>query len=294
MRILPRPLMQVLGDAMSTLARTWRVMTPTAIFAFIPSSVLTVLIFQWTGAIDVVEAVLRDPGYVQAIPEADYNRVLRSLATAVFLSAIVQGIATVFVFLFANRVARSSMIGEGMTAAEARKHAAVRMVSGITAGLLGAMTVGGALVLGLMAWAFLINQPAFAGQSFLASTFLVVTVAPALWLAVSMSMYTSVVSFEEAGVSGSLRRSIDLVRGRWGATFGFLLMVGVLGALAIQLIQLVALPLSFVEQSGVSTWVVALAGVAAQGVISAAIGATYAHWYIDLRARKEPVLVGQL
>lgn len=294
MRILPRPLLQVIGDAMSTLARNWRALAPTAIIAFIPSSILTVLVFNWTGAIGIVETVFNDPGHLQRISEAEYNGIIRTLGTAVLLAAIIQGLVTVYVFLFANRLARASMVGESLAAAGARRHAAVRMFSGLTAGLLGAMAVGGALILGLMAWSYLVSQPAFAGMNFMASLFLVLAISPAVWLAVSISMFTSVVSFEEAGVSGSLRRSIDLVRGRWGATLWFLLMVGVLGAFAIQLIQLVALPLSLIEQSPASTWIVAIAGVAAQGVITAAIGSTYAHWYIDLRARKEPVLVGQL
>jgi hypothetical protein len=294
MRILPRRLGQVLTDAMTTLAKVWRPLAPTAIAAFVPASLLTLLVFHWTGIIELIERILADPMYLQRIPTSDYDQIVRSLIQAGFLVAAIQGVATVFVFLFANRLVRSALVGEAVSAREARRHAAVRMFSGITAGLLGALTVVGAFALGVFAWAYVVNRPTFTNQILLANILLLVLISPAVWLAISMSMFTSVVSFEEAGVSGSLRRSIDLVRGRWGQTLMFLILVGLFGTVAIQLIQLIALPLSFGGQSSVLSWVVALFGVAAQGLILASIGATYAHWYIDLRARKEPVLVNQL
>ncbi len=279
---------------MTTLATVWRPLAPTSIAAFVPASLLTLLVFHMTGFIDLVERVLADPMYLQRIPVTEYDQIVRSLIQVGFLTAAIQGAATVFVFLFANRLVRSALIGESVSAREARHHAAVRMFSGITGGLLAALTVIGALVLGLFAWAYVVNRPTFTNQILLANILLFVLISPAIWLSVSMSMFTSVVSFEEAGVSGSLRRSIDLVRGRWGQTLVFLILVGLFGTVAIQLIQLIALPLSFGGQSSLVSWLVALFGVAAQGLILASIGATYAHWYIDLRARKEPVLVNQL
>ena len=294
MRILPRPLGQVLTDAMNTLARVWRPLAPTAIASFVPASLLTLLAFQMTGVIELVDMVLADPMYLQRMPEAEYDGMIRSLIQAGLMAAVIQGVATVFVFLFANRLVRASLVGETTSAREARRHAAVRMFSGITGGLLAALTIVCALALGVFAWAYVVNRPSFTNQTLLANILLFVLISPAVWLSVSMSMFASVVSFEEAGVSGSLRRSIDLVRGRWGQTLFFLVMVGLFGTIAIQLIQLVALPISFGGQSSVLSWLIALFGVAAQGLILASIGATYAHWYIDLRARKEPVLVNQL
>lgn len=294
MRILPRPLGQVLTDAMNTLTKVWRLLAPTAIAAFVPASLLTLLAFQMTGVIELVERVLADPMYLQRMPDSEYDGMIRSLIQAGFMAAAIQGVATVFVFLFANRLVRASLVGETTSAGEARRHAAVRMFSGITGGLLAALTVVGTLALGVLAWAYVVNRPSFTNQTLLANILLFALISPAVWLSVSMSMFTSVVSFEEAGVSGSLRRSIDLVRGRWGQTLLFLVLVGLFGTVAIQLIQVVALPLSFGGRSSLMGWLVALFGVAAQGLILASIGATYAHWYIDLRARKEPVLVNQL
>jgi hypothetical protein len=95
------------------------------------------------------------------------------------------------------------------------------------------------------------------------------------------------VAIERRGVLGSIRRSMQLVRGRWWPTAGFLLLVGLLGGIAIQLIQLVALPLALIGGGGTVLSLASLLGVLAQGLLVAAIAAMSTHWYIDLRARKE-------
>jgi hypothetical protein len=117
---------------------------------------------------------------------------------------------------------------------------------------------------------------------------------PGIWLAISLSMLTPVVSLEDRGVVASLTRSRRLVKGRWWPTLGFLLLVGLLGSVATQLIQLVAIPLATVGGVSTGLLLVSLLGLAAQGPIVAAMGATYTHWYVDLRSRVEPVLEDQL
>ena len=83
------------------------------------------------------------------------------------------------------------------------------------------------------------------------------------------------------------------MRRRWWATFGFLLMVGFLGTIALQMVQLVAIPVAAAGGGG-NAPVASLLGVLAQGPIVTAMGVTFTTWYIDLRARKEPLTLDQL
>ena len=84
------------------------------------------------------------------------------------------------------------------------------------------------------------------------------------------------------------------MRGRWWPTLGILLIVGLLGGIAIQLIQLIALPLAAVGGGSASLTVASALGVLTQGLLVAAISAMYTHWYIDLRSRRERVATSDL
>jgi hypothetical protein len=64
-------------------------------------------------------------------------------------------------------------------------------------------------------------------------------------------------------------------------------MVGLLGGIAIQLIQLIALPLLATGRGSAALTIAAGLGVFAQGLLVAGIAAMYTHWYVDLRARQE-------
>jgi hypothetical protein len=117
---------------------------------------------------------------------------------------------------------------------------------------------------------------------------------PGVWLLVALSMLTSIVAIERRGLLGSLRRSMHLVKGRWWSTLGFLMLVGLLGFTATQLIQLVAIPLASIASVGPGVSIASMLGVVAQGLIVAAIGSMYTAWYIDLRARLEELTTENL
>ncbi len=145
------------------------------------------------------------------------------------------------------------------------------------------------LGLGSFIWlvpALSVGTPSLATE-LVALVLLAVLLGPGVWAGVSASMTTSAIAIESAGVLVSIRRSMRLVRGRWWATAGFLLLVGFLGGVATQLIQLVALPLVAVGDVGTGLSVASALGILAQGLLVAAIAAMFTHWYIDLRARKE-------
>ena len=117
--------------------------------------------------------------------------------------------------------------------------------------------------------------------------------APGLWLGTSLSMVTSAAAVEGNGVVKAMQRSARLVRGRWWATFWFLVLVGLLGTIALQLVQLVAIPVATAGGGGGAP-LASLLGVLAQGPIVTAMGVTFTHWYLDLRARQEALMVDQL
>ena len=91
----------------------------------------------------------------------------------------------------------------------------------------------------------------------------------------------------QLGPLRAVQESLRLVRRRWWPTFGFLLLVGLLGFLAVQLIQLVAIPLVFVRDLGPGITGASMLGIATQGVIIAAGGVMLSVWYVDLRSRTE-------
>lgn len=131
------------------------------------------------------------------------------------------------------------------------------------------------------------------GSAMVALVLLFALTAPGLWLGTSLSMVTSTSSVERNGVFGAMKRSSALVKGRWWATFGFLLMVAFLGSISLWMVQLVAIPVTAVGGGG-NAPLALLLGVVFQGPIISAMGVTFTAWYIDLRSRKEPLLIDQL
>ncbi len=287
MQIVPRPFGQVLGDAMNALARTWKALMSPALWAFIPAGLAALLVFRFSDADEFLSLVFNDPGYLESLPSDVLIEMAKPFLWATLIAVGLQTLASVFVYLAAHHVIATDAAGFSTTGAEARHVALRRFGSALTAGIIVLLAVGGVVVAGLIAWTIplaLVGTPN-ATSVFIAAALIVALMTPAIWLGVVLSMWSSVLVVEKRGVIGSLRRSFDLVRGRWWPTFGFLALVGLLGSVAIQLIQLVAIPLSVVGDLGLGISIASLIGLVAQGFIVAAIAAMYTTWYIDLRAR---------
>lgn len=296
MRILPRQFGQVLNDALSSLGRTWRPLLSTALMVFIPAGLLTLVIFELTGATDFLEAVFNDTGYLQTLPPEVFLQLARPFIIACILTLVAQGMATIYLYVVCHRVMVRDIKGETTTGNQARRPGLRRVAIALVAGLVAAFLAVGAMTVGVMLWTVPASQVGTPNptSSLIAILLFLGLIGPGIWLAISLSMVTPVVAVEGRGMVASLYRSRDLVKGRWWPTFGFLLLVGLIGSVAIQLIQLVAIPLSVVGELGVGISVVSLIGLAAQGPIVAAMGGTFTHWYIDLRARREVLLADQL
>lgn len=289
MVIVPRQFGQVLNDALYGLARVWRTLVVPALAVSIPVSIGTVVAFGVTGGADFIDLVLNSPERLQTLPEEVLWELARPFYLALAVATLLQLVGGVFLALTSHRAVAAQLAGRPLTARAASRHALRRYLIGFGATLLVLVVVSVLVGLGAVIWmvpALAVGTPNPASV-LVALVLLVVLLGPGVWAGVAVSMTTSAVAIEDHGLLGSIRRSMQLVRGRWWPTFGFLLLVGLLGGIAIQLIQLIALPLAAVGDGGPALSIASMLGVLAQGLLVAAIAAMYTHWYVDLRARKE-------
>lgn len=291
MQVVPRPFGQVLGDSMNTLGRTWRYLAPPALLAFIPAGLATLLLFRVTGAVEVFDKILNEPAFIQTLPRETVSDLLLPFYRATGLAALINMAAAAFVYVASHRIVAADIAGAPpprTAIGETVRQATPAFLAWLVAAVAGVLL----LVAGLTLWmipASLVGAPN-ATSVLIAGFLLPILVGPAIWLLVSASMVTPVVTLERLGVLASLRRSIGLVKGRWWPTFGYLLLIGVFGVIALQLIQFIAIPLMALGGVGLALNLVAILGIVTQGLIVAGIGAMLTWWYVDLRARRETLL----
>lgn len=284
----PRPLSRLLGDAMMSLARTWRALLVPAVTVSVAMSAAAWAIFEVNGAGAFLDAVVNNPDGLRRLPDEVLADLSRPFYVAAAQIVVVQIVGSLFIALAGHLAVEAQTGGEAPTAASVSRQAARRFPVGLASTLLALVTVGLLLGSGLLLWVnpiLAVGTPNVASE-LVAALLLCALIGPGIWAGVVLSMTVPVVAVEGGGVFGSLRRSMQLVRGRWWATAGFLVMVGLLGVIAILLIQVVALPLATAGgASPVLTLATAL-GAITQGMLVASIAGVHTHWYLDLRARK--------
>jgi hypothetical protein len=296
MVITPRPFGQVLSDAMNSLARTWKAVLVPALGVSIPVSVLTVLVFRLTGGGEFLDLIVNNPERLAGLPSEVFMELARPFYIAVGIASLLQVLAGVFVALASHRAVASQLNGVSLSGGETSRLAMRRYAVGLGSTLMVVVAVAVLIGLGVTIWLVPVVSVGTPNVTslFVALFLLVLLVGPGIWAAVSMSMTTSAIAIENQGVFASIRRSMRLVRGRWWPTAGFLLLVGLFGGIAIQLIQLIALPLAAVGGGSAALTLASALGVLTQGLLVAAIAAMYTHWYIDLRARREGLSTSDL
>lgn len=114
-------------------------------------------------------------------------------------------------------------------------------------------------------------------------------VLPGIWLAVSWSVAFAVLVAEDRGGTGALRRSFQLVRGRWWPTFATLFLAFILQVIVE---QIVAIPILVGPLGDDSGGFGQFLGLSLTSIVSAAlttpfIAAVFVLLYFDLRVRKE-------
>lgn len=291
MQVVPRPFGQVLGDSTNSISRIWRPLAPPALFAFVPAGVATLIIFSQTGAVEVLDLILNNPGSLTTLPEDTLAEVFLPFYRATALAALLNMAAAAFVFVTAHRLVGADIAGT--EAPDSLSGATLwGSVAGFAAWIIAGVVAAVLFLAGITAWmipAAAVGVPN-STSTLIAGFLLPILLAPALWVWISASMATPVIALEGTGVIAGLRRSISLVRGRWWPTLGYVLLVGLFGMVAIQLIQLVAIPLMALGGLGLAVNLAAIVGIVAQGLIVAGIGAMFTWWYVDLRARKESLV----
>jgi hypothetical protein len=263
MEIAPKPFGEILGEGMTMLARVWRRILAPAFWVFVLIGAMTIAAFALTGADDVLQLLLSDPVAFQEMSEAEVTEAGLLLLQAGSIVLVFQLLGSGFLNLTVHRIVASELAGEPVGARVASSRALARLFTLIVAGLIAVVLV----VVGLFA-----------------------LIIPGLWLAGSFSVLSAVVALEDVGPVAALRRSFALVRGRWWPTVGFLLLVGLFGSVAAQLVQLLALPIIGAGGVGIGAGLGFVLLVVAQGFVVAAIAMMVTLWYLDLRARKEPLV----
>lgn len=267
MEITPRPLGEILAEGMTMLAKVWRRLFAPAFWAFVTLGGLTIATFALTDSDEFLELLLTNPEAIEAMTEAELLEPTLRLLQAVLLTVLFQVLATGFVTITAHRLVASELSGAPLGTGGAVARAFARLLTLLVAGVLGFFSVA----LGLVA-----------------------LIIPGLWLAGGLTMVSSVIALEEVGPIDALRRSLSLVRGRWWQTVGFVLLVGLLGSIAAQLVQLVALPVLGAGGIGIGDGLGFVVLVIVQGMVVAAIAVMMTLWYVDLRARQGPLLRSSL
>ena len=267
MEITPRPFGEILAEGMAMLGRVWKRILAPAFWTFVILGAATIVAFALTGADDILQLILSDPQALVGMNDTEITEAGLLLVQAGSIVLVFQLLGTGFLNLAVHRIVASELAGEQMGAGAASSKALSRLFTLIVAGILAFVLV----VLGLFA-----------------------LIIPGLWLAGAFSMISAVVALEDAGPLDALRRSFALVRGRWWPTVGFLLLVGLFGSLAAQLVQLVALPIVGAGDVGLGAGLGFVVLVVAQGFVVAAIAVMVTLWYLDLRSRKERLVTESL
>lgn len=249
------------------LGRVWRRLFAPTFWSFVPLGAITLGIFALTGADDVIEMVLSDPEALDRLTDAELLDLSVRLFQGVSIAVLLQLLASGFVNLAAHRIVAGEIAGEHVGTAAAVSLAFARLFPLLGAGLLALIAIMAGLVL---------------------------LVVPGIWLAGCFTMISAVIAIEGVRPGRALGRSFALVRGRWWPTVAFLLLVGLLGSVAAQLVQLVALPILAVGGVGIGLGLGFVALVIVQGMVVAAIAVMTTVWYVDLRARKETLLSSSL
>lgn len=267
-----------------------------ALAVSIPVSVITVVVFRLTGGTELLDLVINRPEQMTTMPREVFIELARPFYLSLGVSTVLLVLAAVFIALVTHRTVASDLNGVGLTSGQAARLALGHYPSGLGAVLLVLLAISILLGLGFTVWLLPAIQVGTPNSTSLlvALLLLFILVGPGVWAGVSMSMTTSAIIIEDTGTLSSIRRSMSLVRGRWWPTAAFLLMVGLLGGIAIQLIQLIALPLLATGRGNATLTIAAGLGVLAQGLLVAGIAAMYTHWYVDLRARQERLTTSDL
>jgi hypothetical protein len=267
MLISPREFGETLTEGMQILGKVWRKLIPASFATFVILGAVTIVTFSVTGADDFMNEILTDPESIERYSDQQLYDLAGRFVLAALVIVLASALAIAVLSLIVHRLVGSELGRTPITPGKAAIFAARRLPAMVATMILTGIAVG----IGLLLF-----------------------VVPGVWIAIALSMIAPVVALEGLGPVAAIRRSAWLVKGRWWQTIGFLVLVGLMGTVAGQLVQLVALP---AMAAGEVTLVAGLGFVAlmvTQGFITSAILVMTTVWYVDLRSRKEQLISSSL
>lgn len=295
MEIEPRKFGDALNEWFRSLGRNWKPLLLSSLVVHVPLGIILAILFWLTGATDSF-ALYLDPEALESMTDTEILDAFAPFLWVAGIWMILQLLAGVWVYLAATRTVVGDMAGTGFSTREVSRFANGRTAAGVAAALL--VFVGFAVVVALviaLGWVVISTGGASFLTVFVTTTAALTAIVVIVWLGVSFSIATQAIAVEDATPVAALRRSFNLIRGRWWITLGFLLVVSLIASAASQVISIVLVPV-FAVGAVVPDMIAAAFGASTilQGPLLAALGAAYGIWYVDLRARDETLLAEQL
>lgn len=295
METQPRRFGDNLNEWFRTLGREWKPLLLSSLVVHVPLALVVMSLLWVTGAIESF-TILLDP---EALEEMSPGEILDAVVPFLWTAGIwtiLQIVASVFVYIAATRVVTADLAQDEHSWRTVSRFAATRSPAGLVTAL--AITVGAILVLAVptsIGWALIARLGAGFLSVFLTTTVVLTALVLLTWLTVSVAMALQVIAVENTSPFAALARSYTLVRGRWWHTVGFLIVIGIIASAASQVGSLPMIP--FFAAGAMFPEALALGfglSVVLQGPLLAAVGAGYAIWYFDLKARDESLAPGPL
>jgi hypothetical protein len=290
MRIQPGDFGTSLNTWFRLLGRRWKPLLITSLAAYVPVAVLIATVYFVADLGDVF-ARLSDPNLVNDITLTELADLVAPLFVVGLIGVVLQLIASAYIYLTAARIVAQHHAELESDWREVSRFAWGRLATAIAASflVLAVSFLVIALVAGV-AWALIANLGTTFVSIFLTSVVVLTALVMMIWLGVSVSLYTQSVALTRNGVVQSLKESFYLVQGRWWVTVGFVLVTSLIASAVLQVLSLAMAPLYVAGTviPGILAVAVSLTTLI-QGPVVAAIGAAYGVWYIDLRARRDPL-----
>jgi len=286
---------EVLNEWFRILGKNWKPLLLTSLVAHVPLAAAVGVVFWLTGAGEAFEVIL-DPESYEDVPYAEILEILEPFLWSSAIWVILQLIAGVFVYLAAARIVAEHMADRPTDWREAAGFAWGRLAKGVVSALVVVGIVAAlAAVAGGLGWALVTAFEVNFLTVFVTTTVALTTLVVLIWITVSVAFGALVIAMEDAGPIAALTRSFTLVQRRWWVTVGFTLLVGLIASTISQVVGTALVPVFLVGIAYPDFFALGLAMSALlQGPLLAALAVAYAVWYIDLRARREPVLGQQL
>lgn len=270
------------------LGRRWKPLLISSLIAYIPLALVFGILFLVADAADVF-AGFPDPDLMAEMTFTELADLIAPVFVAGLVSVVLQLTATAYVYLTAARITARHYAGIEPDWREAGRFAAGLMATAIGASVLvlTASILAIALVAGV-SWALIANLGTTFVSVFLASVMVLTSIVVMIWLGVSVSLYSQSIALTRKGAVECIKESFHLIQGRWWITVGFVLVTSLIASAVLQVLNLVFVPL-YVASTVIPEILAVVASLTTmiQGPVVAVIGAAYAVWYIDLRARRE-------